>query len=162
MARMVGQKMGLGQDILQGLYIGGLLHDIGKISIPESILTRPGALGEEEWALVRSHARRGYEILKDTTFPWPVAEMALQHHERLDGSGYPEGISGDEIILEARILGVCDVVESMGSHRPYRPARNQEEVVEEIKEGRGSKYDAVVVDMMLEIIESGEMAELVG
>ena len=148
--------MGLESDALQGLYIGGLLHDIGKISVPESILTKPGKLSEEEWALVRSHARQGYEILKETTFPWSVAGMALHHHERLDGSGYPDGLSGDELSPEVRILGVCDVVEAMSSFRPYRPARSKEEVIEEIKEGSGTKYDDSVVDVVLKVIESGE------
>jgi PAS domain S-box-containing protein/putative nucleotidyltransferase with HDIG domain len=156
LARLVGEKMGLDKDRLMGLYIGGLLHDIGKISTPEAILSKPGKLSNEEWALVQSHARQGYEILDGANFPWPIADMTLHHHERLDGSGYPHGISGDEISLENRILGVCDVVEAMSSHRPYRPARSKEEVLEEIKGGRGTKYDVDVVDAILEIIENGE------
>jgi len=156
LARLVGEKMGLDKNRLQGLYIGGLLHDIGKISTPEVILSKPGQLAEEEWALIHAHAKQGYLILKDTNLPWPVADMALHHHERLDGSGYPHGISGDKLSLEVRILGVCDVVEAMSSHRPYRPARSKEEVLEEIKNGRGTKYDANVVDAMLRIIEAGE------
>jgi len=155
LARLVGQKMGLDKDRLQGLYIGSLLHDIGKISTPESILSKPGKLTEEEWNLVRSHTKQGYEILKDTNLPWPVADMALHHHERLDGSGYPHGISGDKLSLENRILAVCDVVEAMSTHRPYRPARKRQEVVEEINSGRGTRYDSNVVDAMLQIIESG-------
>ena len=156
LARLVGEKIGLDGDRLRGLYIGGLLHDIGKISTPESILSKPGELTDEEWNLVRAHAKQGYIILKDTNLPWPVADMALHHHERLDGSGYPHGISGDKLSLENRILGVCDVVEAMSSRRPYRPARSEEEVLEEIKNGRGTKYDANVVDAMLRIIEGGE------
>ncbi|MDH5363854.1 MAG: PAS domain S-box protein, partial [Dehalococcoidia bacterium] len=156
LARLVGEKMGLDKDRLRGLYIGGLLHDIGKISTPESILSKPGQLAKEEWALIHAHAMRGYEILDGSRFPWPVAEMALHHHERLDGSGYPHGISGDRLSLENRILGVCDVVEAMSSRRPYRSARSKEEVLEEIKSGRGTKYAPDVVDIMLEIIESGE------
>jgi len=156
LARLVGQKMGLDEDRLTGLYIGGLLHDIGKISTPESLLSKPGELSEEEWNLLRAHAKQGYKILKDTDLPWPVADMAVHHHERLDGSGYPHGISGDKLSLEVRILAVCDVVEAMSSHRPYRPARNKEEVLEEIRNGRGRKYDADVVDIMLQVIESGE------
>jgi len=147
--------MGLDADRLQGLYIGALLHDIGKISVPESILAKPGKLSDEEWSLVQVHAQRGYEILKDNTLPWSVADMALHHHERLDGSGYPDGIGGDQLGLELRILGVCDVVEAMSSHRPYRPARSREEVVEELSCGRGTKYDPGVVDAMLEMIEGG-------
>ncbi len=154
LARLVGEKMGLNENILMGLYIGGLLHDIGKISTPESLLSRPGKLIEEEWVLLRAHAKRGYEILKDTNLPWPVAEMTLHHHERLDGSGYPHGISGDKLSLEVRILGVCDVVEAMSSHRPYRPARRKDEVIEEIRTGRGIRYDTRVVDAMLKIIEN--------
>jgi len=156
LTRLVGKKMGLDKDRLMGLYIGGLLHDIGKISTPETILTKPGSPSEEEWALIHAHAMRGYEILDGSRFPWPVAEMTLHHHERLDGSGYPDGISGDELSLEVRILAVCDVVEAMSSFRPYRPARSKEEVLEELRSGKGTKYDPAVVDVMLEIIESGE------
>jgi PAS domain S-box-containing protein len=156
LAHLVGEKMGLDEDRLQGLYIGGLLHDIGKISIPASILTKLGKLTEEEWALIRAHPKQGYTILKDSKLPWPVIEMALHHHERLDGSGYPDGISGDELSLEVRILAVCDVVEAMSSHRPYRPARTVKEVLEEINNGRGTKYDASVVDVVVQIIESGK------
>ncbi len=156
LARLVGEKMELDKDRLQGLYIGGLLHDIGKISTPETILTKPGIPSEEEWNLIYVHTKQGYEILKDTKLPWPVAEMALHHHERIDGSGYPDGISGDKLSLENRILGVCDVVEAMSSFRPYRPARSTMEILKELRSGRGTKYDPDVIDIMLEIIESGE------
>jgi len=157
LASLVGEKMGLDNGRLQGLYIGGLLHDIGKISTPESILSKPGNLTREEWSLIRAHAQRGYDILKDADLPWPVAEMALHHHERLDGSGYPDGLSGDELSLECRILAVCDVVEAMSSFRPYRPARSKAETLKEIRGGRGTKYDAAVVDIMLEMIEDGKL-----
>jgi len=156
LARAVGEKMGLDQDRVLGLYIGGLLHDIGKIAVPSSILSKPGRLAEEEWALIRSHTKQGYNILKDARFPWPIAEMALYHHERLDGSGYPYGVTADSLSLEVRILAVCDVVEAMGAHRPYRPARTRREWVEEIRRGRGTKYDADVVDAILEMMERGE------
>ena len=155
LARLVGEKLGLSADELQGLYIGALLHDIGKIAVPESILTKPGRLTQEEWSLIQIHTRQGYEILRETTLPWPVAEMALHHHERLDGSGYPDGLSGDEMSLEIRILGACDVVEAMSSYRPYRAARSREEVLKEIEGGRGTKYDARVADVLLEMVESG-------
>jgi len=162
LARLVGEKLGLSPDELQGLYIGALLHDIGKIAIPESILTKPGRLSEEEWSLIQVHTRQGHDILKETTLPWPVAEMALHHHERLDGSGYPGGLSGDDLTREVRILGVCDVVEAMSSHRPYRLARSKAEVLEEIKGGRDTKYDARIADAMVEVIEGGalERAEM--
>ncbi|MCK4581602.1 MAG: PAS domain S-box protein, partial [Dehalococcoidia bacterium] len=156
LVRLVGRKMGLGVDRLRTLYIGALLHDIGKISIPEGILTKPGALTEEEWALVRTHTQQGYDILKDSQLPRPVAEMALQHHEWLDGSGYPDGLRGEELSLELRILVPCNVAEAMRSHRLYRPARSREETLAELRGERGRKYDPDVVDILLEIIEGGE------
>jgi HD-GYP domain-containing protein (c-di-GMP phosphodiesterase class II) len=148
--------MGLAEDVVERLYFNGLLHDIGKISIPKSILTKPGELADEEWALIRAHTKQGYSILKDANLPWPAADVALQHHERLDGSGYPNGITGDKLSLEVSILAVCDVVEAMSSHRPYRPARATADVLKELKDGRGTKYNANVVDVMLPMIESGE------
>ncbi len=156
LAHIAGENMGLAEDVVERLYFNGLLHDIGKISIPKSILTKPGELAEEEWALIRAHTKKGYSILKDANLPWPAAEVALQHHERLDGSGYPNGITGDKLSLEVSILAVCDVVEAMSSHRPYRPARTTADVLKELKDGRGTKYNASVVDVMLPMIESGE------
>jgi len=156
LARLVGENIGLTEDMVERLYLDGLLHDIGKISIPTSILNKPGELSEEEWALIRAHTKQGYNILKDANLPWPVADVALQHHERLDGSGYPDGITGDKLSLEVSILAVCDVVEAMSSHRPYRPARTTTDILKELKGGRGTKYDASVVDVMLPMIESGE------
>ncbi|MEA1872006.1 MAG: PAS domain S-box protein [Chloroflexota bacterium] len=156
LARLVGENMGLADDIVERLYFNGLLHDIGKISIPTSILTKPGELVEEEWALIRAHTKQGYNILKDANLPWPVADAALQHHERLDGSGYPDGITGDKLSLEVSILAVCDVVEAMSSHRPYRPARTKTDILKELKDGRGTKYNVSVVDVMLPMVESGE------
>ncbi|HBR10507.1 TPA: hypothetical protein DD712_04600 [Candidatus Acetothermia bacterium] len=126
LARAVGEKMGLAAERLEALYIGSLLHDIGKISIPEMILRKPGKLTEEEWGLVRTHPQHGYAVLKDADLAWPVAELALHHHERLDGSGYPDGLKGDELILEVRILAVCNVVDAMSALRPHRPARTQQ------------------------------------
>jgi PAS domain S-box-containing protein len=160
LACLVGENMGLAEDIVERLYLNGLLHDIGKISIPKSILTKPGELVEEEWALIRAHTKQGYSILKDANFPWPAAEVALQHHERLDGSGYPNGITGDKLSLEVSILAVCDVVEAMSSHRPYRPARTTTDILKELTDGRGTKYNATVVDVMLPKIESGEFRSM--
>jgi PAS domain S-box-containing protein len=156
LACLVGENMGLAADIVERLYLDGLLHDIGKVSIPRSILTKPGQLTEEEWALIRAHTKQGYSILKDANLPWPIAEMALRHHERLDGSGYPDGITGERLSLEVSILAVCDVVEAMSSHRAYRPARTNADVVKELQDGRGIKYDAGVVDVMLPMVEGGE------
>lgn len=155
LAYQVGKKLGLDEGRLLGLYIGGLLHDIGKISVPASILSKMGTLTSEEWALICSHTKQGYRILKETNFPWPIADMVLHHHERLDGSGYPDGLDGDQLSLEVRILAVCDVAEAMSSHRPYRPARSKEEIIEELERGRGRIYDAAVVDAVLEVIEKG-------
>ena len=160
LARLVGEKMGLAEDIVESLYLCGLLHDIGKVSIPSSILTKPGQLAEEEWALIRAHSRQGYNILKDANLPWPVATVALQHHERLDGSGYPDGIRGEELGLEVSTLAVCDVVEAMSSHRPYRPARTTTEILKELTDGREIKYNASVVDVLLPMIESGELMSM--
>ncbi len=160
LAYLVGENMGLADDIVERLYFNGLLHDIGKISIPKSILTKPGELAEEEWALIRAHTKQGYSILKEANLPWPVADVALQHHERLDGSGYPNGIAGDELSLEVSILAVCDVVEAMSSHRPYRPARTTTDILKELTDGRGTKYNASVVDVMLPKIKSGEFRSM--
>ncbi len=154
-ARKIGEKMELDMDKINGLYVCGLLHDIGKISIPESILCKPGSLSEEEWALMCTHTIRGYEILKNCSLPWPVADVALHHHEQLDGSGYPDGLKDDELNLENRIIRVCDVVEAMSSHRPYRPAKSIAEVIDELKSGRGFKYDTNIVDIMLQLLEEG-------
>jgi len=156
LARLIGENMGLADDIVERLYFNGLLHDIGKISVPTSILTKPGKLAEEEWAIIRAHTKQGYKILKDAHLPWPVADAALQHHERLDGSGYPDGIAGDNLSLEVSILAVCDVVEAMSSHRPYRPARTTMDILKELNDNRETKYNTNVVDVMLPMIESGE------
>jgi PAS domain S-box-containing protein len=156
LAHLIGENMGLADDVVERLHFTGLLHDIGKISIPKSILTKPGELAEEEWALIRAHTKQGYSILKDANLPWPAAEVALQHHERMDGSGYPNGITGDKLSLEVCILAVCDVVEAMSSHRPYRPARTTTDILKELTDGRGTKYNASVIDVMLPKIESGE------
>ena len=157
LAQAVGEKMGLDEDRLQGLYIGSLLHDIGKVAIPEGILRKPGELGEAEWELIRSHPRRGWDILKDANLPPLVAELALQHHERLDGSGYPDGLKGNELSIEVRILAVCNVVNAMSLRHPYRPARDKQEITEEIKNGKGTRYDPDVVDVLLEMIGKGEL-----
>ena len=156
MAQRVGEVLGCDEAWLEGIYVGGLLHDIGKISIPSSILVKPGALRQEEWLVLQSHTVRGYEILTGTSLPWRVDLMARHHHERLDGSGYPDGLKGAEVTLEARVLAVCDVVEAVSSHRPYRPARSLSVVEAELQSGRGTRYDAGVVDIVLGLMASGE------
>lgn len=138
----IGRELGLDAHHIEGLDVIGGLHDIGKIAVPSEILTKPARLSGVEFSLVKEHARAGYQILKDLKFPWPVAEAVLQHHERLDGSGYPQGLKGEAIALEARILAIADVVESMASHRPYRAAIGVEPALAEIEDGLGKLYDA--------------------
>jgi PAS domain S-box-containing protein len=158
LARKVGRQMGLDEDKLLGLYLGGVLHDIGKIAIPETILTKPGELTDIEWNMIKSHPEVGYnQILSDTDFPWPVAEMTLHHHERLDGSGYPDGLEGDELTTEVRILGACDVVEAMSTRRPYRDARSKEQTLNVLKEGKNEKFDPKVVEILVQMIEEGKV-----
>jgi len=149
----IARQMKLPEDQITGIYIAGLLHDIGKMAVPVEILVKPGRLTEMEMSLIRIHPQAGYEILQGIDFPWPVAQATLQHHERMDGSGYPHGLRGDEIIQEARILAVADVVNAMTHHRPYRPAFSLQDAMEEIKEGRGRIYDPQVVDACLEVLE---------
>ena len=146
-------EMGLQEEQIEGIRVGGLLHDIGKISIPAEILAKPGRLTSLEFELVKTHAQSSYDLLKSVNFPWPVAEMAWEHHERLDGSGYPRGIKGDEIIIEARILAVADVVEAISSHRPYRPSLGLSVALEEIRNGAGITYDKRAVAACLKLFE---------
>ncbi|MBU0653387.1 MAG: HD domain-containing protein, partial [Proteobacteria bacterium] len=127
------------------------IHDIGKISVPAEILSKPTKLTDIEFSLIKAHVQTGYDTLKDIDFPWPVADVILQHHERMDGSGYLQGIKGDYLLLESRILAVADVVESMASHRPYRPAIGIDAALEEITKNRGALYDPKVVDICLQL-----------
>jgi len=133
------------------------LHDIGKLTIPTEILNKGGKLSENEYKLVKEHSRYGYEIIKRVEYFIPIADIVLQHHERLDGSGYPLGLKDDEILLEARVIAVCDVFEAMTSHRPYRPAFKVEEVLKELKEKKNILYDPKVVDALEELIKGGEI-----
>ena len=151
LATAIAGKMGLAGEQVDGVHFGSLIHDVGKISIPAEILSRPGRLSEIEFMLIKTHPQAGYNILKSIDFPWPVAQMILQHHERLDGSGYPSGLKGDEIILEAKILVVADVVEAMSSHRPYRPGLGVAAALEEIERGRGVHYDPQIVDICIQL-----------
>ncbi|HPF20490.1 MAG TPA: PAS domain S-box protein [Syntrophomonas sp.] len=153
MAVAIAREMGLSDEQLAGLYAAASLHDIGKITVPIEILSKPGILSEPELAIVKSHSQVGYEILKEIEFPWPVADIVLQHHEKIDGSGYPNGLRGQEIMLEARIITVADVVEAMSAHRPYRPTRGLEEAIKEITDNRGILYDPEVVDICLQLID---------
>jgi putative nucleotidyltransferase with HDIG domain len=149
----IGRVMDLPEWDIKGIRITGLLHDIGKLSVPAEILTKPGELTATEFSIIKSHPQVSYNILELIKFPWPVKKAILQHHERLDGSGYPDGLSGDDIIIEARILGVADVVEAISSHRPYRPAIGLENAMREIIKQRGILYDSRVVDACLKLFE---------
>ena len=136
--------------------MAAVIHDLGKISVPAEILSKPAKLTNFEFALVKTHSQSGYDILKDLDFPWPVARMVLEHHERMNGSGYPNGLTGDNILKESRILSVADVVESMASHRPYRPSLGIKAALEEIEKNRGTLYDNAVVDVCLRLfLEKG-------
>ena len=151
LARTIATEMGLPPEKIEGLRMAGVIHDIGKITLPVEILSKPKKLSDIELSLIREHARLGYEILKDVESPWPLAEIVLQHHERMDGSGYPRGLKGKEILIEARILAVTDVVEAMASHRPYRPALGIDATLEEIEKNRGLLYDSHAVDTCLRL-----------
>ncbi len=151
LAQAMAAEMGLSQDQIEGIQMAGIIHDIGKLSVPGEILSKPAHINDIELALVKNHPQVGYDILKTIEFPWPIAQMILQHHERMDGSGYPSGISGEAILLEARILAVSDVVEAMASYRPYRPALGIDEALKEISNKKGSLYDTGVVDACLRL-----------
>jgi len=147
----LGIELGFNKNRLEGLRVAGYLHDIGKIAIPAEILSKPGKLSAVEFMLIQGHSQAGYDVLKGVEFPWPVAEITLQHHERMDGSGYPQGLKGEAILLEARIMAVADVVEAMSSHRPYRAGLGIEKALAEIERGRGTAYDANAADACLRL-----------
>jgi HD-GYP domain-containing protein (c-di-GMP phosphodiesterase class II) len=141
--------MGLRDDEGQVIYLAGLIHDVGKVNIPSEILSKPGKLTPIEYSFVQTHAQAGYDLLKTIHFPWPIAKLIWQHHERMDGSGYPQGLKDEQILLGARILAVADVVEAISSHRPYRPGLGIEAALSEIKSKRGVYFDPQVVDACL-------------
>ena len=151
LTRAIAEAIGLSEDQIEGTHVAASIHDIGKISLPAEILSKPIQLSEIEISLIQAHAQAGYDILKGLNFPWPIADIIIQHHERMDGSGYPRGLSGDRISIEARIIGVADVVETMSSHRPYRPSMGIEKALEEITLNSGTLYDSQVVDACLNI-----------
>ena len=151
LARAIAEEMDLSEEQINGIFIAGVVHDLGKTAVPAEILSKPGRLTEFELNIVKTHAQVGYDILKTIEFPWPVAQIVIQHHERLDGSGYPHGLCGDEIIMEARILAAADVVEAMASHRPYRAALGINMALEEISQHSGIIYDPNVVNVCLKL-----------
>ncbi len=155
LACATAKTMGLSEHQIRGIHIAGLLHDIGKVTVPAEILSKPGKLSESEFNIIRTHPAVAYDILKEIPFSWPVNQAVIQHHEALDGSGYPDGLSGQQIILEARILKVADVVEAISSHRPYRPALGIEAAINEIKKGEGVLYDPNVAQACLSLLHTG-------
>jgi len=147
----IGVELGFDAGRVEGLRVAGYLHDIGKITIPSEILAKPGKLTPIEYQFIQGHARASYDVLKAVAFPWPIAQVALQHHERMDGSGYPQGLKGEAIRLESRIIAVADVIEAMASHRPYRPALGIDQALAEIERGRESAYDPIVAGACLKL-----------
>lgn len=156
-ARVIATEMGLDDDTVDGIELAATIHDIGKIAVPSDILSRPGPLHPAEFELVKTHSRAGHDIVAGIVFPWPIAEMILQHHERLNGTGYPDGLRGEEILIGARIIAVADVLEAMGSHRPYRPSLGVYRALEEIDKGRGTIFDPDVADVCLRLFGEGRL-----
>jgi putative two-component system response regulator len=151
LACALAQEIGMPVERIEGLRLASFVHDIGKIGVPSEVLSKPGKLSEVEMDLIRVHSQIGYDILKCIDFPWPIAEMVLQHHERLNGSGYPQGLFDQKILLEAKIIGVADVIEAMNSHRPYRPALGLSVALEEIYKNKGVLYDGEIVDACIRL-----------
>ena len=154
LASAIATQMGVSAEVIHGISLAASIHDLGKIRVPAEILSKPGKLNQIEYELVKGHSQTGYDIIKDIQFPLPIAQMVLQHHERLDGSGYPQGLKDGQILFEAKILAVADVVEAMSSHRPYRPSLGMDAAVEEIIRNRGVYYDPQVVDSCIELFRN--------
>lgn len=154
----IAREMGLNEEVIEGIRAAAIIHDIGKISIPAEILSKPDKLSDIEFNLIKTHPEKGYDIIKHVKFPWPISDAILQHHERIDGSGYPHGLKGDEIIVQARIIGVADVVEAMASHRPYRPALGIKTALEEIQRQKGKYFDPDIADICLKLFREKKFA----
>ncbi|HZX31486.1 MAG TPA: HD domain-containing phosphohydrolase [Rhodocyclaceae bacterium] len=152
LAEAIARELGLPEEDAEGIRFAALIHDIGSIRIPSEILCKPGPLKSIEYAIIKSHPQAGFELVQEVDFPWPIAETILQHHERLDGSGYPRGLKGDEILPSARILAVADVAEAMSSHRPYRPALGIAKALEELEAGKGTLFDPAAVEACVRIL----------
>lgn len=155
LAKAISKKIGLSDDRIEGLVLASQIHDIGKIKVPSEILSKPTNLSDIEFELVKTHAEAGYQLLKEIDFPWPIATIIRQHHEKLDGSGYPQGLTKKQILIEAQVLTVADIVEAMASHRPYRPALGTEVALKEILHQRGQKLNPAIVDACVELFNEG-------
>jgi putative nucleotidyltransferase with HDIG domain len=158
LARAISREMGFTEWRQQGMHIMGLLHDVGKMAVPAEILSKPGKISQYEFNIIKNHSRIGFDILDKIEFPWPVAPAILQHHERMNGSGYPGGLQGEQITVEARILAVADVVEAMSSHRPYRAALGLEAALREVQQNSGRLYDPEVVNACLRLLQKNDLA----
>ena len=156
LAAAIAGRMGFSRDRITSIRMAGIIHDIGKIAIPAEVLSKPSRLSDIEFSLIKTHSQVGYDIVKNINFTTPVARMVHQHHERLDGSGYPLGLAGDEILAEARILTVADVVEAMSSHRPYRPGLGMDKALAEISKNRGRFYEPDAADACLDLMKRSE------
>jgi putative nucleotidyltransferase with HDIG domain len=156
----IAKKMGWDEERIRGLYLAALVHDLGKIATPSEILTKPSKLSDIEMSLIKEHPETGYEILKDIPFPWQIAMMVRQHHERLDGSGYPHGLKANEILLEARILAVADTIEAISTHRPYRPSLGTDKAIEQITLEAGTRLDPDIVTIAIDLLGKAEFLDL--
>ena len=153
-AMAIGRQLGWDNERIQAIYMAAMVHDIGKMAVPSEILTKPSRLTDLEMQMVQGHVEAGYQILKDIPFPWPIADMVRQHHERLDGSGYPLGLKDEQISQEGRVLAVADTIEAMATHRPYRPAKGLNSAMDEIQAEAGTKLDAKVVEAAFKLLEN--------
>jgi putative nucleotidyltransferase with HDIG domain len=151
----IAEDLGLPEEQIRGVYMAGLIHDLGKIHVPAEILSKPGELTKLEFDMIKTHPKVGYDLLKRIEFPWPIAQIIYQHHEREDGSGYPRKLKGDKILIEAKIIGIADVIEAMSSHRPYRPALGMNIAIDEIVKHKGILYDTTIVASYLKVIKKG-------
>lgn len=159
---MIASHMGLDENQRTGIRLGAEVHDIGKIGIPLEILVKPGKLNDSEFSIIQLHPQTGYKLLEKVEYPWPIAKIVLQHHERLDGTGYPQGLTEDEICIEARIVAVADVIDAICSHRPYRPGKGIGFAIDEVKRGKSLRYDPNVVDAVIDLFEKGELEKILG
>ena len=160
LSQAIARKLGWGEERIKGLYLAALVHDLGKIATPSEILTKPSMLTETELALIKEHPKTGYDILKDIPFTWPIAQAVYQHHERIDGSGYPNQLMGDAIIPEAKILAVADTIESMTSHRPYRPSLGLEKAILQVKAESGKTLDSAICEVACQLLEQDEFQKI--
>jgi len=153
LATAIAKELNLSPDKIEGIRIASLIHDIGKIGLPTEILSKPSKLTDIEFGLIKGYSQIGYDVLKSIDFPYPIARIVLQHHEKINGTGYPNNLKGDKILLEAKIIGVADVVEAISSHRPYRPALGIDAALEEITQNKGTLHDPEVVDACLKLFK---------